>query len=160
MFDEIDKAAPSILNVFLQNKRDRKKRILEKIDKDIKKACNFDNLDFRKNNYKELLLNEELMENNNSIIGVSYQVDSNTKKLLQTINMSQTEKKNLFNFVKDFGNELSILSVIQIDNLSLNWKPSFRCAILEVDENNNKYYYDTSQKKLYSLQNKKKKKQI
>ena len=113
--------------------------------------------DFRKNNYKELLLNEELMENNNSIIGVSYQVDSNTKQLLQKINMSQTEKKNLFNLVKDFGNELSILSVIQIDNLSFNWKPSFRCAILEVDENNNKYYYDTSQKKLYSLQTKKEK---
>ena len=145
------------LNVFLQKKRDRKKSILEKIDKDIKKACNFDNLDFRKNNYKELLLNEELMENNNSIIGVSYQVDSNTKQLLQKINMSQTEKKNLFNLVKDFGNELSILSVIQIDNLSFNWKPSFRCAILEVDENNNKYYYDTSQKKLYSLQTKKEK---
>ena len=46
------------------------------------------------------------------------------------------------------------MSVTKINDLSFNWVPSFRCAVLTIDNKNNKFYYDIANKKLYNLKTK------
>ena len=113
----------------------------------------FDKIKFRKNNYQELLLDEELIENQ-PIIGISYQIDKDTKNLLKEINFDKNELNNFFELVKHFGNNLKILKITKIDDLGLNWVPSFRCAILAIDKKRNKIYRDNLNKKKYNLKNK------
>ena len=142
------------LDNYLQKKRNNKKKSLELIKSKLDIATKFDKTQFRKSNYQELLLDEELIENEN-IIGISYTIDNSTNSLLKKINLSEVEKRNFIDLVKHFGENLKILSVTLIKDLSLDWIPSFRCAVLTVDKKKNKFYYDIANKKLYNLKTKK-----
>ena len=139
------------LDNFLNKKRINKTKKVKELETKINSVTSFDNNIFRKNNYIELLLDEELMENNTSIVGVSYKIDARTKNLLKEINLNNNELKNFLELIKVFGDNLSILSVEKINNFALDWIPSFRCAILAIDENNNKIYFDVKNKVLYRL---------
>ena len=143
--EEFDK-----LNEFLQKKRENKKKAIDKLKTKIKDVMSYDKVSFRENNYTELLLDEELMEKENPIIGISYKIDAKTKNLLKLINFTNQELKNLFELVKEFGDNLSILKVIEINDFALNWIPSFRCAIVAVD-GVNKIYYDIKENVSYKL---------
>ena len=98
-------------------------------------------------------MKKELMENQ-PIIGISYQIDNNTKNLLKEINFNTTELNNFYELVKHFGNNLNILKITKIDDIGANWVPSFRCAILAIDKKRNKIYLDNLNKKKYNLKNK------
>ena len=141
------------LDNYLQKKRNKKKELLGTIKPKLDNSMKFDKIQFRKNNYQELLLDEELMENQ-PIIGISYQIDNNTKNLLKEINFNTTELNNFYELVKHFGNNLKILKVTKIDDIGANWVPSFRCAILAIDKKRNKIYLDNLNKKKYNLKNK------
>ena len=146
MKQEFDK-----LDNFLNKKRENKTKKVKDLEGKINSATSFDNINFRKNNYIELLLDEELMENNTSIVGISYKRDLRTKNFLKEINLKDNELNNFLELIKVFGDNLSILSVEKINNFALDWIPSFRCAILAIDENNNKIYFDVKNKVLYRL---------
>ena len=141
------------LDNYLQKKRNKKKELLNIIKPKLDNVMKFDKIKFRKNNYQELLLDEELIENQ-PIIGISYQIDKDTKNLLKEINFDKNELNNFFELVKHFGNNLKILKITKIDDLGLNWVPSFRCAILAIDKKRNKIYRDNLNKKKYNLKNK------
>ena len=142
------------LDNFLNKKRINKTKKVKELETKINSVTSFDNNIFRKNNYIELLLDEELMENNTSIVGVSYKIDSRTKNLLKEINLNNNELKNFKELIKVFGDNLSILSVEKINNFAWDWIPSFRCAILAIDKYNNKFYFDIKNKVLYRLSDK------
>ena len=150
--EEADKEFDKLHN-YLQNKREMRKKTISKIDKKINEAMNFDNLTFRKNNYTELFLDEELM-GKERVVGVSYQIDKETTKIINDLNFKEIEKENLFDFVKNFGTNIDILKITKIDNLTLGWIPSFRSAILIVNRKKNKFYYDIQKKISYNLLNK------
>ena len=140
--------------IIFKKKETIKIKSLELIKSKLDIATKFDKTQFRKSNYQELLLDEELIENEN-IIGISYTIDNSTNSLLKKINLSEVEKRNFIDLVKHFGENLKILSVTLIKDLSLDWIPSFRCAVLTVDKKKNKFYYDIANKKLYNLKTKK-----
>ena len=56
---------------------------------------------------------------NQPIIGISYQIDKDTKNLLKEINFNTTELNNFCELVKHFGNNLKILKITKIDDLGL-----------------------------------------
>ena len=134
-------------------KREKRKKTVIKISKKVENAIKFDNIKFRKNNYIEIFLDEELMEKE-PLVGISYQVDKETIKIIKDLDFTDSQKENLFNFVKDFGTNISILKIIKIDNLCLGWIPSFRSAILIVNRKKEKFYYDIENKIVYNLNNK------
>lgn len=142
------------LENFLNKKRDNKTKKLNDLEPKINSATSFDTNTFRKNNYIELLLDEELMENNTSIVGISYKINARTKNLLKEINLNDDELKNFLELIQEFGDNLSILSVEKIDHFGWDWIPSFRCAILAIDKNNNKIYFDIKNKISYRLSDK------
>ena len=142
------------LDNFLNKKRINKTKKVKELETKINSVTSVDNNIFRKNNYIELLLDEELMENNTSIVGVSYKIDSRTKNLLKEINLNNNELNNFLELIKVFGDNLSILSVEKINNFAWDWIPSFRCAILAIDKYNNKFYFDIKNKVLYRLSDK------
>ena len=143
------------LNNFLNKKRDNKAEKMKNLQEKINSVVSFDKVDFRKNNYIELLLDEELMENDTSIVGISYKIDTKTKNLLKEINLSSIELKNFLDLIKVFGDNLSILSVTKINDFGWDWVPSFRCALLAIDNNNTKIYFDIKNKISYRLNDKK-----
>lgn len=110
----------------------------------------FDGIEFRKNNYTEIFLDEELMENQ-PMVGISYEMDEETKKIIKSLKLTDKQKRNLFEKVKSFGDNISILKITRIDNLSLNWIPSFRSAILIVNSKDRKFYYNIGEKIAYNL---------
>lgn len=143
------------LHKYLKYKREKRKKTVIEISEKVENAVKFDNIKFRKNNYTEIFLDEELMEKK-PLVGISYQVDKETIKIIKDLDFTDSQKENLFNFVKDFGTNISILKIIKIDNLCLGWIPSFRSAILIVNRKKEKFYYDIENKIVYNLKNKEK----
>ena len=85
------------------------------------------------------------------IIGISYEVDDETKKLLGVLKFSQTELNNLYELVKDFGEHLSILKITELQGIFTSWELTYRCSIIAVDRNNKKIFYDMKNVKSYTL---------
>ena len=75
---------------------------------------------------------------------------------MKEIDLSQVELNNFLELINVFGDNLSILSVTKINNFAWDWIPSFRCAIISIDNNNNKIYFNIKKKILYRLSDKKK----
>ena len=143
------------LHKFLEIKRNRKKDVSDNYKENLNNALCLDKIQFRKYNYSELLLDEELMKEQKSpIIGISFQVDEETERYLNDLHLTKGEKKNFNELVSHFGDNLSILSITKINDLGLNWIPSYRCAILIKDQNKN-IYYDIKDRKMYNLKTKK-----
>ena len=144
------------LDNFLQKKTKNKKEKIKNINDKIENAVKFDKISFRKNNYTDLLLDEELM-GNEPIIGISYKIDKRTQKIIQDLKFTNKEISYLFKRIENFGTNLAILKIIQIDN-NLVLVPSFRSVILFVNEKNDgnkkneKYYYDIDKKEAYNLE--------
>jgi len=140
---------------YINTEREKRKKTVKDIGKKVENAIKFDKINFRKNNYTEIFLDEELMEKE-PLVGISYQIDKETQKILNNLDFTDSQKENLFNFVKIFGTNITILKITKIDNLCWGLIPSFRSAILIVDSKNKKYYYDIGQKISYNLDNKEK----
>ena len=143
------------LDDFLKKKRDNKKKKIEEINQKIVNAISFDNINFRKNNYADIFLDEELMEDK-PVVGISYEIDEETKNNINELKFTETQMNNFFELVKPFGTNLSFLKITKIDNLCLDWIPSFRSAILVVNTKKAKFYYNIGEKILYNLETKKK----
>ena len=144
------------LNEFLNKKRNFKK------DKDkdlIKKFINLKKYvgdDFRNYEIEDNLILDYLIKGENQkIIGLSYLVDKQTKKIISDLNFKTTEKENLFSCMKNYNDEPRILKIIKLDGfLSLNFH-NYDCCILQVNSKGEKFFIDVQSKVSRSLKDKK-----
>ena len=98
-------------------------------------------------------------EQKDEIVGVSFLVDQNTKNYLNNIKFTKDELQNLYSLMNNYSEDLEILKIIQLSNISTDEVPNYDCAIISVN-NNLKALIDIKNKTSYLLTDKKQKNYI
>ena len=76
------------------------------------------------------------------IVGVSYFVDKETKKLIKEFDFKNKEKENLFGLMKEINNYTAILKIIRLNGFNSANIPNYDCCILQINKNNEKIFID------------------
>ena len=143
------------LNNFLQKKRILKKNKPQIFLDKIKELENYVNNDFRKFAIEDALVHEYSMKNEKNIVGISFLIDNETKKIIDTLSFGDDELYNLYRFMEKYNNNLEILKIIKLSEekkKSLD-HPNYDCCLIQVNQNKEKFFIDTKSKKVYSLKN-------
>ena len=147
------------LKNFLNKKRELKKNQPKELSSNIKKVQKYVNNDFRNYEIEGQFIQEySMLDINEKIVGISFLIDNETKKLKEKIQFSQTELRNLKDLMnKNYHSNIDILKIIKLEGIiSLNI-PDYDCCILQVNKNGDKFFVDLKEKISYSLKNKSKK---
>ena len=147
------------LKNFLNKKRELKKNQPKELSSNIKKVQKYVNNDFRNYEIEGQFIQEySMLDINEKIVGISFLIDNETKKLKEKIQFSQTELRNLKDLMnKNYHSNIDILKIIKLEGIiSLNI-PDYDCCILQVNKNGDKFFVDLKEKISYSLKIKSKK---
>ena len=85
------------------------------------------------------------------IIGITFIVDDETKKILNTLNFENNELKNLYNLMGKYNKNVNILKIIKLSNKNMLDSPNYDCCILQINSKKDKYYFDLQSNHLISL---------
>ena len=147
------------LQNFLTKKRELKKKEPKELSSNIEKVQKYINNEFRNHEIESQFIQEySMLEINEKIVGISFLVDNETKKLKEIIQFSPSELRNLKDLMKkNYHSNIDILKIIKLDGIiSLNM-PDYDCCILQVNESGDKFFIDLNAKISYSLKSKTKK---
>ena len=150
------------LQYFLNKKRELKNNEPEVLTSKIKDIKNYVNNSFRYFEIERQLIQEYSMNKiKNEIVGISYVVDNETKKLIKKIQFTVNELSNLKEIMtKYYHDNIDILKIVKLEGIiSLNI-PDYDCCILQLDKKGEKFFIDLKLNTSYSLKNKKPKTNI
>ena len=150
------------LQYFLNKKRELKNNEPEVLSSKIKDIKKYVNNNFRYFEIESQLIQEYSMNKiKNKIVGISYIVDNETKKLIKEIQFTVNELSNLKEIMtKYYHDNIDILKIVKLEGIiSLNI-PDYDCCILQLDKKGEKFFIDLKLNISYSLKNKKPKTNI
>ena len=149
------------LNNFLNKKRKLIKAKPKELALKIQKSQKYVNNSHRNYEIEDNIIQDYLSENTNEkIVGVSYIIDKDTKKLIKDLNFQKKEKENLFELMKSYTKNAGILKIIKLNGITSINIPNYDCCILQNNEKDEKIFIDIKKKVSYSLKNKTEKKSI
>ena len=146
------------LNNVLNKKRKLIREKPEDLSNKIEALKKYVNNELRNNEIEDNVIQDYLMDKEKEkIVGLSFKIDNETKKILKDLNFKKTELKNLYSFMKYYSDNPGILKIIELEKGFVSVDiPNYDCCILQVDSNNNKLFFDINKENIYQLKDKSK----